>query len=89
MTKQLTIIECVNPILRAFWHRFALTEHSDIGINPSKYKIEKIENDPNQFARNDMAFIDPTGCDHEKFSEGFAHFALQFYARCWFRDECV
>ena len=59
-----------NLIQSAFWHRFALTEHSDIGINPSKYKIEKIDNDPNQFARNDMAFIDPTGCDHEKFSEG-------------------
>lgn len=59
-----------NLIQSGFWHRFALTEHSDIGINPSKYKIEKIENDLNQFARNDVAFNDETGCDHERFSEG-------------------
>lgn len=59
-----------NLIQSAFWHRFALTEHSDIGINPSKYKIEKIDNTPNQFARNDLAFNDEIGCDHEKFSEG-------------------
>lgn len=59
-----------NLIQSAFWHRFALTEHSDIGINPFKYKIEKIENSINQFARNDVAFNDKTGCDHEKYGEG-------------------
>lgn len=59
-----------NLIQSAYWHRFALTEHSHIGINPSSYGITKIENDPNQFARNDLEFNDPTGCNHEKFSEG-------------------
>lgn len=59
-----------NLIQSAFWHRFALTEHSDVGIHPSKYQIEKIDNHPDQFARNDVAFNDSVGCAHEKFSEG-------------------
>ena len=59
-----------NLIQSAYWHRFALTEHSDVGQNPAKYAITKIDNDLNQFTRNDVSFVDPIGCEHEKYSEG-------------------
>ncbi|MFT5819343.1 MAG: radical SAM superfamily enzyme YgiQ (UPF0313 family) [Crocinitomix sp.] len=52
-----------------FWHQFALTAHSPIGLNPSEYGIE-----PNyqtiSFANNDIDFVDETGIDHNKFSFG-------------------
>ena len=52
-----------------FWHQFALTAHSPIGLNPSEYGIT-----PNyraiSFANNDVDFTDSTGIDHSKFSFG-------------------
>jgi len=52
-----------------FWHQFALTAHSPIGIAPADYgvipKISEIK-----FANNDVAFTDITGIDHSKFSYG-------------------
>jgi len=53
-----------------FWHQFAMTAHSPIGLNPSKFKA-KIENKvPGTFANNDLIHSDPTGANHELFSEG-------------------
>ncbi len=52
-----------------FWHQFALTAHSPIGLNPEAYgispKLEKIE-----FANNDVAFTDQTNIDHSKYNAG-------------------
>ena len=52
-----------------FWHQFALTAHSPIGINPSEYGVT-----PNYqsitFANNDIDFEDKTGIDHGAFSFG-------------------
>ena len=53
-----------------FWHQFAMTAHSPIGLNPAKFKA-KIENKvPGTFANNDLIHSDPTGANHELFSEG-------------------
>jgi radical SAM superfamily enzyme YgiQ (UPF0313 family) len=53
-----------------FWHQFAMTAHSQIGLNPSQFKV-KIENKkPGTFANNDLIHSDPTGARHELFSEG-------------------
>ncbi len=53
-----------------FWHQFAMTAHSPVGLNPSQFKV-KIENEkPGTFANNDLIHTDPTGTDHERFSEG-------------------
>ncbi len=53
-----------------FWHQFAMTAHSPIGLNPSLFKV-KIENEtPGSFANNDLIHSDPTGANHELFSEG-------------------
>lgn len=52
-----------------FWHQFALTAHSPIGLKPADFDVI-----PNQkeigFAHNDVEFKDKTGIDHQKFSEG-------------------
>ncbi len=52
-----------------FWHQFALTAHSPVGINPNKYHITPHYNDIT-FANNDVSFTDHTGIDHSKFSFG-------------------
>ena len=53
-----------------FWHQFAMTAHSPVGLNPEKYNV--IRNTPldGAFANNDLYHDDPTGCEHELFSEG-------------------
>ena len=53
-----------------FWHLFAMTAHSPIGLNPAQFNV-KIENQtPGIFANNDMIHSDPLGANHELFSEG-------------------
>ena len=57
-------------IQSGFWHQFAMTAHSPVGLNPEQFKV-KIENEkPGTFANNDLVHSDPTGTDHERFSEG-------------------
>lgn len=53
----------------AFWHQFALTAHSPIGLNPDKYGVIPHFN-PISFANNDVEFTDKTNINHEKFGEG-------------------
>jgi len=53
-----------------FWHLFVMTAHSPVGLNPSQFTV-KIENAvPGSFANNDRIHSDPTGANHELFSEG-------------------
>lgn len=52
-----------------FWHQFALTAHSPVGLNPSDYGIIPNYKDIT-FANNDIDFTDSTGIDHNQFSYG-------------------
>ncbi len=52
-----------------FWHQFALTAHSPVGLNPAEYGIIP-EQKPISFAHNDIQFKDKTGINHDKFSFG-------------------
>jgi radical SAM superfamily enzyme YgiQ (UPF0313 family) len=54
----------------AFWHRFAATAHSPIGMKPELYGIRLLAEPPVTFARNDLAFEDPTDCDHDALGAG-------------------
>ena len=54
----------------AYWHRFAATIHSPIGIYPEEYGIRLAQRPETQFAENDVDFTDPTGTDHEMLGEG-------------------
>ncbi|MEO9503275.1 B12-binding domain-containing radical SAM protein [Nonlabens ulvanivorans] len=56
-------------IQSGFWHQFALTAHSPVGLNPEEFGITPQLN-PISFANNDVQFDDPTGVDHEQFSYG-------------------
>ena len=64
-----------------FWHRFALTAHSPVGQNPERFGIVAERPDA-PFALNDLPFEDPTGTDHEAFSEG-----LRISLYNWMRGE--
>lgn len=52
-----------------FWHQFAMTAHSPIGINPEEFGVTPVKREI-LFANNDVDFIDSTGIDHSKFSYG-------------------
>jgi radical SAM superfamily enzyme YgiQ (UPF0313 family) len=54
----------------AFWHQFAMTAHSPVGLNPDKYKVKIESGTYGTFANNDVVHSDPTGTEHELFSEG-------------------
>jgi len=54
----------------AFWHQFAMTVHSPVGLNPEKYKVIRTGPVFKGFANNDLYHEDPTGADHEKYSDG-------------------
>jgi radical SAM superfamily enzyme YgiQ (UPF0313 family) len=56
-------------IQSGFWHQFALTAHSEIGLNPIKFGL-KTKSKEIKFANNDIEFEDSTGVDHNKFSFG-------------------
>jgi radical SAM superfamily enzyme YgiQ (UPF0313 family) len=60
--RQLFAEGCVQS---AFWHRFAATAHSPIGQEPELFGIRLQPEPVVRFARNDLAFDDPTGCDHD------------------------
>jgi hypothetical protein len=60
-----------NGILQsAYWHQFAMTAHSPVGLEPSKFGVKKLSDEIGSFANNDIFFKDNTGIDHEKFSFG-------------------
>ncbi len=52
-------------IQSGFFHRFACTVHSPVGLNPKDYGVTLQPLPKGSFARNDVAFIDPTGVDHD------------------------
>jgi hypothetical protein len=57
-------------IQSAFWHRFTATAHSPIGKAPELYGIRLRPAPASSFARNDLAFDDPTGVDHDALGVG-------------------
>jgi radical SAM superfamily enzyme YgiQ (UPF0313 family) len=57
-------------IQSAYWHRFSATAHSPIGLNPEKFGIRILPEPKVTFARNDLAFFDPTPCDHDRLGIG-------------------
>lgn len=79
-------------IQSGFWHRFAATAHSPIGQKPDVYGIRLPREPRVTFARNEVPFIDPTGCDHERLGVGlrkalynFMHgIGLDADVRTWF-----
>jgi hypothetical protein len=73
--RQLFVEGCLQS---AFWHRFTATAHSPIGRAPELYGIRLRAAAPATFARNDLAFDDPTGCDHDALAAGLRKAVYNF-----------
>jgi hypothetical protein len=79
-------------IQSGFFHRFACTVHSPVGLNPDEYGVTLQALPPVSFAKNDIAFIDPTGTDHDAMGQAlkkaiynFMHgVGLEADVRSWF-----
>ena len=87
--RQLFAAGCIHS---GFFHRFACTVHSPVGRAPQDYGVTLAPLPPGAFARNDVAFTDPTGTDHDALGVGlrkaiynFMHgIALEQDVRRWF-----
>jgi len=87
--RQLFAAGCIQS---GFFHRFACTVHSPVGLEPAKYGITLQPLPPVTFAKNDIGFIDPTGTDHDALGVGlkkavynFMHgIGLEEDVRTWF-----
>lgn len=61
-----------------FWHQFALTAHSPVGLNPEQFGVEILNKNLGTFANNDLEFVDKTRIDHGKFSFGLKKSLFNF-----------
>jgi radical SAM superfamily enzyme YgiQ (UPF0313 family) len=85
----------MNVMQSAFWHRFAMTAHSPVGLNPKKFKVKALAESVGSFANNDLQHEDPTGADHNQFGEGlkkslfnYMHgIGFELPLQDWFDDE--
>jgi hypothetical protein len=59
----------IGTIQSGFWHQFAMTAHSPVGLNPDEFGLIPQQNEIT-FANNDIQFKDKTGINHDKFSFG-------------------
>lgn len=59
----------IGVLQSGFWHQFAMTAHSPVGMFPEEFGVIPQQNEIT-FANNDVAFKDKTGINHEKFSFG-------------------
>ena len=92
--RQLFAEGCVQS---AFWHRFTATVHSPIGRAPELFGIRLRAAAPVTFAKNDVAFDDPTGCDHDYFANGLRRAVYNYMhglgldadVRTWFTEPTV
>jgi hypothetical protein len=60
-----------------FWHQFAMTAHSPVGMVPSAFGVIPEMKDIT-FANNDIQFKDITGINHDKFSFGLKKSLFNF-----------
>ena len=61
-----------------FWHQFALTAHSPVGLYPEKFGVTKKTEAIGTFANNDIEYNDSTGINHDKFSFGLKKSLFNF-----------
>lgn len=67
MVRQMFLNEALQS---GFWHRFAMTAHSPVGLNPAQFHVQRSGPVFGGFADNDLYHNDPEGADHDLFSEG-------------------
>ena len=68
-----------NGILQSgFWHQFAMTAHSPVGINPEAFDVINLSQKEGTFANNDLVHQEKTGLKHDKFSFGLKKSLFNF-----------
>ena len=67
-----------------FWHQFAMTAHSPVGMFPEKFGVVKETELQGSFANNDINYIDQTGINHDKFSLGLKKSLFNFMHGIYF-----
>lgn len=60
----------IGVLQSGFWHRFAMTAHSPVGLDPKAFGVKRTDLEEGTFANNELDFDDPVGVDHARFSEG-------------------
>jgi len=60
-----------------FWHQFAMTAHSPVGMFPEEFGVIPEQNEIT-FANNDINFKDKTGINHDRFSFGLKKSLFNF-----------
>jgi hypothetical protein len=68
----------VGVLQSGFWHQFAMTAHSPVGLYPEKFGVVKETETIGTFANNDINYTDSTGIDHDKFSFGLKKSLFNF-----------
>ncbi len=74
-TRQLFAEGCIQS---GYFHRFAATIHSPVGRNPGQFGVTLVQGPPATFARNDVAYIDPVGTDHDALGRGLSRALYNF-----------
>lgn len=53
-----------------FWHQFAMTAHSPVGMSPEQFGVINLTPQVGTFANNDLVHAEKSGAIHDKFSFG-------------------
>lgn len=80
-----------------YWHRFAATIHSPVGLKPEAYGIKLIPNKNVLFAENDIEYIDTVQTDHDMLGQGLKkalynymhNMGFEYPASFWFDQQVV
>ena len=67
-----------NILQSAFWHRFAMTAHSPVGMYPGQFNVKNLTGADSSFAHNDLEHEDPMGADHNLYGAGLAKSLYNF-----------
>jgi len=62
-----------NYLSSAYWHRFALTAHSPVGLNPDKFNVTILPQNISEhglFAKNELPFTEENNVDHDELGVG-------------------
>ncbi len=68
----------IGTLQSGFWHQFAMTAHSPVGMYPEQFGVKKESETIGSFANNDIVHIDPKGADHDVFSFGLKKSLLNY-----------
>jgi hypothetical protein len=60
----------IGVLQSGFWHRFAMTAHSPVGMNPAEFGVQRVGEGEGSFANNELPHDDPSGANHDLFGEG-------------------